>query len=157
MKNGDWLIYALLIQLFIDLIVQYASNLGTRVCRWPPPPSTFMGDTFPIYSFFLSWLLFCIFIIGPSVTYLDGFTHVHIHTRFLMRGFVDGCMFGWVSDGLFLPVDVLVSGCCCCCYYYSMIQNKNNMIQKCSCSSSKIDFSLQHFCLGGPWREGGGE
>ena len=119
-----------------------------------------------IHIFFLSWLLFCIFIIGPSVTYLDGFTHVHIHTRFLMRGFVDGCMFGWVSDGLFLPVDVLVSGCCCCCccyyyyyyyyYYYSMIQNKNNMIQKCSCSSSKIDFSLQHFCLGGPWREGGG-
>lgn len=79
-----------------------------------------MGDTFPIFIFVVVILHFYIRI---SV-YLDGlisiFIHTHIHTRFLMRGFVDGCMFGWVSDGLFLPVNVSVSGC-----YFIIILRKN--------------------------------
>ena len=38
------------------------------------------------------------------------YIYIYTHTRFLMRGFVDGCMFGWVSDGLFLLVQCLGFG-----------------------------------------------
>ena len=63
-----------------------------------PYPDSFYSDG----GFFFYILLFDFIL--ESVTRVSRWFYTH--TRFLMRGFVDGCMLGWVSDGLFSSVIV---------------------------------------------------